>query len=55
MIVHGRPALRANNGDMMHDAALAAIGIALLPIFIAGAQIKTGGPRVTGPHWSSSM
>ncbi|CAH1666262.1 LysR family transcriptional regulator [Hyphomicrobiales bacterium] len=38
--VRGRPALRVNNGDMMRDAALAGLGIALLPLFIAGAEIR---------------
>jgi len=41
-IVRGTPALRVNNGDMIRDAALAGIGIALLPMFIAGAEIETG-------------
>ena len=41
-IVRGKPALRVNNGDMMRDAALAGIGIALLPIFIAGAELNAG-------------
>ena len=41
-IVRGRAALLVNNGDMMRDAALAGLGIALLPMFIAGADIKTG-------------
>jgi DNA-binding transcriptional LysR family regulator len=40
--VRGRVALRVNNGDMMRDAALAGIGIALLPMFIAGAEITAG-------------
>jgi DNA-binding transcriptional LysR family regulator len=41
-IVRSRAALLVNNGDMMRDAALAGLGIALLPIFIAGAEIRTG-------------
>src|SRR5260370_17720379 len=41
-IVRGRATLLVNNGDMMRDAALARLGIALLPMFIAGADIKTG-------------
>ena len=41
-IVRGRAALLVNNGDMMRDAALAGLGIALLPMFIVGADIKTG-------------
>src|SRR5258708_35652380 len=40
-IVRGRAALLVSNGDMMRDAALAGVGIALLPMFIAGADIKT--------------
>lgn len=39
-------ALRVNNGDMMRDAALAGLGIALLPTFIAGAAIKSGALKV---------
>ncbi|GAB3247286.1 LysR family transcriptional regulator [Chitinimonas naiadis] len=35
-------ALRVNNGDMMRDAALAGLGIALLPTFICGADIQAG-------------
>lgn len=44
--VRARAALRVNNGDMMRDAALAGLGIALLPLFIAGADIRSGGLRV---------
>ncbi|XHS78144.1 LysR family transcriptional regulator [Burkholderiaceae bacterium UC74_6] len=40
--VRGKVALRTNNGDMMLDAALAGIGIALLPSFIAGEAIGRG-------------
>jgi DNA-binding transcriptional LysR family regulator len=45
-IVRGRAALRVNNGDMMRDAALAGLGIALLPMFIAGAEITAGRLRI---------
>ena len=31
-----------NNGDMMHDAAVAGLGIALLPAFIAGPAVREG-------------
>jgi DNA-binding transcriptional LysR family regulator len=34
--------LRVNNGDMMRDAAIAGLGIALLPTFIAGAALRNG-------------
>ena len=41
-ILRGRVALRVNNGDMMRDAALSGIGIALLPTFIVGPDIAKG-------------
>lgn len=34
--------LRVNNGDVMRDAAVAGLGIALLPIFIAGDAVRSG-------------
>ncbi|HEV7259629.1 MAG TPA: LysR family transcriptional regulator [Bosea sp. (in: a-proteobacteria)] len=40
--IRARSALRVNNGDMMRDAALAGLGIALLPLFVAGAEIGGG-------------
>ncbi|MFZ2870200.1 LysR substrate-binding domain-containing protein [Zavarzinia sp.] len=40
--VRPRPALVVNNGDMMRDAAIAGLGIALLPTFIAGPAIRAG-------------
>jgi DNA-binding transcriptional LysR family regulator len=42
IVVHGRLALGINNGDMMCDAAIAGLGIALLPMFIAGPALKAG-------------
>jgi DNA-binding transcriptional LysR family regulator len=42
VIARGRTGLNVNNGDMMRDAAIAGIGIALLPTFVAGAAIKAG-------------
>ena len=41
-IVRGKVGLRVNNGDMMMDAAIAGLGIALLPTFIVGETIKAG-------------
>jgi len=41
-IVRARLALGVNNGDMMRDAAIAGLGIALLPTFIAGPAIRDG-------------
>jgi DNA-binding transcriptional LysR family regulator len=35
-------ALRINNGDMMRDAALAGLGLAMLPSFIVGQDLKEG-------------
>ncbi|NQD93310.1 LysR family transcriptional regulator [Pseudomonas sp. CrR25] len=46
LVVRARSALRVNNGDMILDAALAGLGIALLPTFIAGAAIKSGDLQV---------
>lgn len=40
--VRAQLALRVNNGDVLRDAAIAGLGIALLPTFIAGAAIKAG-------------
>jgi DNA-binding transcriptional LysR family regulator len=41
-IVRARIALRVNNGDMMRDAAMADLGIALLPSFAAADAIAAG-------------
>jgi DNA-binding transcriptional LysR family regulator len=45
-IARGRLALRVNNGDVMRDAALAGLGIALLPTFIVHAEVRAGKLRV---------
>lgn len=39
-------ALRVNNGDVMRDAALAGLGLALLPSFIVGKEVAGGALRV---------
>jgi DNA-binding transcriptional LysR family regulator len=39
-------ALRVNNGDMMRDAALAGLGMAMLPSFIVGQDIRAGTLKV---------
>ncbi|HTZ03840.1 MAG TPA: LysR family transcriptional regulator [Candidatus Sulfotelmatobacter sp.] len=41
-IVRAEASLVVNNGDVMRDAAVADLGIALLPSFIAGAAIRSG-------------
>ena len=41
-IVRPLAALRVNNGDMMRDATLAGLGLALLPSFIVGEDVKKG-------------
>ena len=40
--VRARVALRVNNGDMMRDAAVAGLGIALLPMFAVADAIRSG-------------
>jgi len=40
--VRAKVALRTNNGDLMLEAAMASIGIALLPSFIAGEALGRG-------------
>jgi len=40
--VRGMPGLHVNNGDVMRDAAMAGVGIALLPSFITGAAVRAG-------------
>jgi DNA-binding transcriptional LysR family regulator len=42
VIVRARAALRVNNGDVMRDAAIAGLGVALLPMFVVGAAIRAG-------------
>ncbi len=42
VLVRARPALVVNNGDMLRDAAVAGLGLALLPAFIAGPAIRDG-------------
>lgn len=42
VVVRAQVALRVNNGDMLRDAAVAGLGIALLPTFIAGSAIRSG-------------
>ncbi|WP_455854254.1 LysR family transcriptional regulator [Ensifer canadensis] len=41
-VIRARLALRINNGDMIHDAAVAGLGIALLPTFICGPAVRDG-------------
>lgn len=41
-LVRATAALGINNGDMIRDAAIAGLGIALLPAFIAGPAITAG-------------
>lgn len=42
ILVRARAALCVNNGDMILDAAIAGLGIALLPTFIVGAALRAG-------------
>ncbi|MDE1916795.1 MAG: LysR family transcriptional regulator [Sphingomonadales bacterium] len=40
--IRARMALGVNNGDVMRDGAMAGLGLAMLPAFIAGPAIKAG-------------
>lgn len=40
--LRAQAALRVNNGELMRDAAIAGLGIALLPLFISGPPLKQG-------------
>ncbi|EJZ22190.1 LysR family transcriptional regulator [Rhizobium sp. Pop5] len=42
IIVRAKMALGMNNGDMLRDAAIAGLGVALLPAFIAGPAVRDG-------------
>ena len=46
VVVRGRVALRVNNGDVMRDAAIAGLGIALLPSFLVADACRSGALRV---------
>jgi DNA-binding transcriptional LysR family regulator len=40
--VRGRPRLRADNGEMLREAAVAGLGVCILPSFIAAPAFETG-------------
>lgn len=42
IVIRAKLALGVNNGDVLHDAAIAGLGIALLPTFIAGPSVREG-------------
>jgi DNA-binding transcriptional LysR family regulator len=42
VIVRGHMGFGLNNGDMIRDAAIAGLGIALVPMFIVGAAVAAG-------------
>ncbi len=42
VVVRAKPAMVVNNGDMLRDAAVAGLGLVLLPTFIAGPDIREG-------------
>lgn len=42
VIIRAMLGLGINNGDMLHDAAIEGLGIALLPAFIAGPTVRAG-------------
>ena len=46
VVVRGRVALQVNNGDVMRDAAIAGLGLALLPSFLVADACRSGALRV---------
>lgn len=42
VVVRAKAALRLNNGDVMHDAVVAGLGLGLMPSFIAGESLRQG-------------
>jgi DNA-binding transcriptional LysR family regulator len=46
IVVRARFGLGINNGDMLRDAAIAGLGVALLPPFVAGPAVRAGKLRV---------
>ncbi len=46
IVIRPRKCLRINNGLMIRDAAIAGLGIALLPTFLSHAEIKSGALRI---------
>ncbi|HTO29914.1 MAG TPA: LysR family transcriptional regulator [Pararhizobium sp.] len=42
VLVRGRMGFGVNNGDMLRDAAVSGLGIALVPMFVAGEAIASG-------------
>lgn len=42
VVLRAKSALRLNNGDVMHDAVVAGLGLGLMPSFIAGESLRTG-------------
>jgi DNA-binding transcriptional LysR family regulator len=41
-IIRAKPRLCVNSGDVLRDAVIAGLGIGLLPMFVAGAAIRSG-------------
>jgi DNA-binding transcriptional LysR family regulator len=46
VIARAAPRLVVNNGDMLREAAIAGLGVALLPFFLVGEAVKGGALRV---------
>jgi DNA-binding transcriptional LysR family regulator len=46
MVLSAPAALRLNNGDVMHDAARAGLGLALMPTFIVGDSLRSGALKI---------
>ena len=44
--------MRCNSGDMLQAAAIAGLGLAILPTFMAAGHLRSGALRVVLPEWS---
>jgi DNA-binding transcriptional LysR family regulator len=51
--IEGR--LRVNNGDVIRTAAMGGLGIAMLPTFIAGDDLRRGRLRCLLPDWHGAV
>lgn len=54
-VVRVSGSLRANNSEMLREAALSGMGLILMPTWLVGADIEAGRLRVVLPAWEASL